>query len=171
MKSQGDETVGERHEEIRRHRPNPAREYELVEFDGRVVGARGNEFRVYREEEGEGEEGNDYEIDETDRDGGGDDGWVERAERELREAYCWVQGLWCRLQVGERNRGIGEDLRCPGFAEGGEDGSLESGEGGEDIVVVGVLVAGFDPDNLAGSQGVVAGISCLDGGAKESGGV
>ncbi len=136
-----------------------------------MIGARGDKFRVDREKEGEGEKGNDYEVDETDRDGGSDDGWVEGAERELREAYCWVQGLWCRLQVGERNRRVGEDLGCPGFAEGGEDGSLESGEGGEDIVVVGVLVSGFDPDDLAGSQGVVTGISCFDGRAEESGGV
>ena len=89
----------------------------------------------------------------------------------MREAYCWAQGLGCGLQVGEGNGGVGEDLRGPNFAEGGEDGSLESGKGGKDIVVVGVLVAGFDPDDLAGSQGVVAGISCLDGGAEEGGGV
>ena len=59
----------------------------------------------------------------------------------------------------------------PGFAKGGEDGGFEGGEEGEDVVVVGVLVAGFDPDDLAGSQGVVAGISCFYGGAEKCSGV
>ena len=59
----------------------------------------------------------------------------------------------------------------PGFAEGGEDGGFEGGEEGEDVVVVGVLVTGFDPDDLAGSQGIVAGISCFNGGTEEGGGV
>ena len=75
------------------------------------------------------------------------------------------------MQVGEGNGGVGEDLGGPDLAEGGYDGILESGKGGEDIVVVGVLVAGFDPNDLAGSQGVVTGISCFDGGAEEGGGV
>lgn len=143
----------------------------MVEFDGWVVRVGGDEFRVDGEEEGEGEEGDDYEVDETDCDGWGDGGWVEGAERELREAYCRTQGLRCGLQIAEGNGCVGEDLGGPGFAEGREDGSFESGKGGEDIVVVSVLVAGFNPDNLAGSQGVVAGISCFDGGAQEGGGV
>ena len=83
MKSQRNETVSERHEEIRRHRPHPACEYKLVELDGRVVGVRGDEFRVDREEEGEREKGDNYEVDETDSDGRGDNGWVEGAEGEL----------------------------------------------------------------------------------------
>ena len=33
------------------------------------------------------------------------------------------------------------------------------------------MVARFYPDNLAGSQGVVAGIPCFNGGAEEGGGV
>ena len=100
----------------------------MVEFDGWVVGVRGDEFGVNREEEGEGEEGDDYEVDETDCDGWGDDGGVEGAERELREAYSWAEGLGCGLQVAEGNGGVGEDLGGPGFTEGGEDGSLESGK-------------------------------------------
>ena len=90
----------------------------MVEFDGWVVGVGGDEFGVDGEEEGEGEEGDDYEVDETDCDGWGDDGGAERAERKLREAYCWAQGLGRGLQVREGDGGVGEDLGSPGFAEG-----------------------------------------------------
>ena len=48
---------------------------------------------------------------------------------------------------------------------------MESGKEGKDIVVIGILVAGFDPDDLAGSQGVVARISCFDGRTEKSGGI
>ena len=48
---------------------------------------------------------------------------------------------------------------------------MESGKEGKDIVVVGVLVAGFDPDYLAGSQGVIARVSGFDGRTEKSGGI
>ena len=97
LKSEGDEAVGEGHEEIGHHCSDPAGENKLIEFDGWAVGGRGDEFGVDGEEEGEGEEGDDYEVDKTDRDCGGNDGWVEGPERELRKTYCWVQGLGCGL--------------------------------------------------------------------------
>lgn len=62
-----------------------------------------------------------------------------------------------------------EDGARPCLAELGGYLGLESAEGGEDVVIVGILVASFDPDLLTGTHGVVAGVSLLDGLLEESG--
>ena len=81
LEGEGDEGVGEGHEEVGEHGADPADDDEFPKFDGRVS-AWGDELGVDGEEEGEAEEGDDDEVDEADCDGWGGYGGVERAETE-----------------------------------------------------------------------------------------
>ena len=80
LEGEGDEGVGEGHEEVGDYGADPAHDDELPEFDGRVRTARGDELGVDGHEEGEAEEGDDDEVDEADGDGGSGDGRGEGAE-------------------------------------------------------------------------------------------
>lgn len=75
------------------------------------------------------------------------------------------------LEVGEGDGCVLEDCAGPCFAKLGGYFGLQAAELGEDVVVVCVLVAGFDPDLLACAEGVVACVSLLDGLLEEGGGV
>lgn len=75
------------------------------------------------------------------------------------------------LEVGEGDGCVLEDCAGPCFAKLGGYFDLQAAELGEDVVVVCVLVAGFDPDLLACAEGVVACVSLLDGLLEEGGGV
>ena len=79
---EGDEGVGEGHEEVGQYGADPADDDEFPKLDGRVEAAGRDEFGVDGQEEGEAEEGDDDEVDEADGDGWGGDGWVEGAETE-----------------------------------------------------------------------------------------
>ena len=108
-----------------------------------------DQFHVDGQEESEAEEGDDDEVDEADC-----YCWcrywrTEWAKGEERETDGWGKGLRCCLQVCNRDGGVLQDLLRPRFAEHGGDFDLETVERGEDIVVVSILVAGFDPDDLA----------------------
>ena len=78
---EGDEGVGEGHEEVGQYGAHPANDDEFPEFDGRVA-AWCDEFGVDGEEKGEAEEGDDDEVDETDCDGWDGDGNAKGAEAE-----------------------------------------------------------------------------------------
>ena len=126
-------------------------------------------FGVDGEEEGEAEEGDDYQVDEADADGGGGGGWGEGAEVVDAEAYGWVEGLrgggvGCGSEVG-----VGEDTGDPLRAEGGLDLGLELVKNGDDVVCVGILVAGLVVDDLTGAERVVVGIACTYGVLEEGG--
>lgn len=81
LEGEGDEGVGEGHEEVGQYGADPADEDEFPEFDGRVPSG-GDELAVDGQEEGETEEGDDDEVDETDGDRWGGDGRIEGAETE-----------------------------------------------------------------------------------------
>jgi len=79
LKSQRNQAIRQRHEEISHNSPAPADRDEFPEFDRRLPGGR-DEFAVDREEEGEAEEGEDDEVDEADGHGGGGHGGGEGPE-------------------------------------------------------------------------------------------
>ena len=66
------------------------------------------------------------------------------------------------MQVCDGDGGVLEDHARPHFAEHGGYLCIEGAELREDVVVVGVLVARFDPDLLAGAAGIIARIALLD---------
>lgn len=82
LEGEGDERVGEGHEEVGRHGADPAHDDELPELDGRVLPARRDELGVDGQEEAEAEEGDDDEVDETDCDCRDGDRRVEGPETE-----------------------------------------------------------------------------------------
>lgn len=82
LEGERDEAVGKRHGEVGAHGGDPAVKDELVEVQGRVAGGN-EELHVCGHVEGEGKEGDDDQVDQTDSDGRKSDGRMERAEVEL----------------------------------------------------------------------------------------
>lgn len=123
------------------------------------------------EVKGETEEGNDDEVDQSDRHCGGCDRRVEGPEVEHGEADGGVEGLGDALEGCARDTAVGEDLGGPLAAEQGGDFRLEHVQVGEDVVGVGSFVAGGLVYDLARAQGIEGGIAELDGLAEEGRGV
>lgn len=69
-------------------------------------------------EEGEGEKGDNDEVDQADGYRGDGDGWVEGAEVVDAECYAGRKGLWGGGVDGWGEGGVGEDELGPGAAEG-----------------------------------------------------
>lgn len=82
LEGEGDERVGEGHEEVGRHGADPAHDDELPELDRGVLPARCDELGVDGQEEAEAEESDDDEVDETDCDCRGGDRRAEGPETE-----------------------------------------------------------------------------------------
>ena len=170
LECQGDERVGQGHEEIGDNGGDPAPDDELLELERRVA-RRSDKLHMDGEEEGEREEGEDDKIDEADGDGGNGLRRAKRPQIELREADGRAEGLRCPLQVAAQDAAVAEHLGRPHLAELGRDLRLEGGQLRRDVRRDGVLVAGFDVDDLAGSERVVRGVARLHGLLEERGGV
>ena len=170
LERQGDERVGQGHEEIGGHGGDPAPDDELLELERRVPRRR-DKLHVDGEEEGEGEEGEDDQVDEADADGGHGLRRAKRPQIELREADGRAEGLRRPVQVGARDATVAEHLGGPHLAEPGRDVVLEGVQLRRDVRRDGVLVAGFDVDDLAGPERVVGGVARLHGLLEEGGGV
>ena len=127
LKSEGDQAVGEGHEEVGEHGADPADDDEFPELDGRVS-FRGDEFAVDGQVEGEAEEGEDDEVDQADRDGRGGDGRVEGAQAVHGEADGGGEGLRRSLQVGDGDGGVLQDHARPHLPDHGGDFGFEGAE-------------------------------------------
>lgn len=112
LEGERDHAVCERHGEVGAHGGDPAVEDELVEVERRVAG-RDEELHVRGHVEGEGEEGDDDQVDQPDSDGGKGDWRVERAEIELREPNRWGQSLRGEFEVAAGDAAICHDLSRP----------------------------------------------------------
>ena len=115
-----------------------------------------------RQIEREAKEGDDDQVNQSDGDGGCGDRWIEGTEIEHGEADCGVEGLRGPLEGCARDGGVGEDLGRPLRAEHGCDLRLEHAELGQDVVVVGRVVARGLVNDLACAQGVEGEIPLLD---------
>ena len=133
--------------------------------------ARGDEGHVDRQEETEAEERDDDQIDQADGHGRRRRVRRERPQREGREADARRQRLRCALEVFARDARVGHDLRRPLCAELGGDLGFEQLHLRVDVLVVAVLVARLDVDQLDGAGRVVGGVARFDGLAEEGGGV
>ena len=134
-----------------------------------VAAFEADEAHVDREVEGEGEEGDDDEVDKADGDGGGRGRREERAEVEDREADSGGYGL---RDSRERRAGVGcvcHEPAGPHLTEGGLDGCGNLVKEGYYVGVNCGFVAGFDVDELTGSEGVVGVVSSQDGGLEKGG--
>ena len=106
------------------------------------------ELHVGGHVEGEGEEGNDDQVNQADSDGRKGDWGVERAEVEFCEADCWRQGLRREFQMSAGDAAVCKYLLGPlGAKLGGDVGSYLL-ELWDHVRVDGILVACFDVEEL-----------------------
>ena len=148
LEGEGDEGVGERHEEVRGDGADPAPEDQLPLVEGWMA-LRGDELGVDGEEEGVAEEGDDDEVDQPDGCGGRGAGRVEGPKVVRAEADAGTESLWGYGDGFARDGVVGEDLLRPHAAKFGLDVGLEHAEDGHHVVVNRVLVAGLYVNDLA----------------------
>ena len=123
------------------------------------------------EEETEAEEGDDDQVNESDRHGGDDDRGAEGSEVVCRKGDSWAEGLWAAQEVCARDGSVGEGGGYPCGGDFCGDFLLKMGDLRDHVAKVSILVASFDVDHLGGSQGVVGCVSGLDCLLEVGGGV
>ena len=121
------------------------------------------EFGVDGEIEGEGEKGQNYQVDKTDGDGWSHDSWSKGAEIELGKADGGTEGLRNLLEVLSWNSSVFHDHARPPLAEFGCDLSVECVKLGKNVILVCVLVSRLNIDQLTCSKGIVGSICLIDG--------
>ena len=154
LEGERDHAVCERHGEVGAHGREPAVEDELVEVERRVAGGD-EELHMRRHVEGEGEEGDDDQVDQPDSDCGKRDWRVERAEIEFRESDRWRQRLRGEFEVAARDAVICHYLSSPLGPEFQDNVRGNEIELHLHVGMYRIMFASFDIVELEGARRVV----------------